>query len=74
MRKILAALTVAAFASPVFAQTPDFATADADSSGAVSWEELQAAWPGADEEKFKAADADQSGDLNENEFGTFSAS
>ena len=73
MKKTLAAIALVAFASPAFAQTPDFASVDADSSGAVSWEEAQAALPNATEDAFKAADADGSGDLNETEFASLSA-
>ncbi len=70
MRHILATLTVIAFASPALAQDKmlDFATIDADASGAVTWEEVQAAAPDMTEEAFKAADADASGDLSEEEF------
>lgn len=73
MKKTLAALAFVAFAFPAFAQSADFATVDADSSGAVSWEEVQAALPNVTEDQFRAADADGSGDLNETEFATLSA-
>lgn len=68
MNKILATLAVVAFASPAFAQGADFATADADGSGTVTWEEVQAALPDVTEEQFRAADADGSGDLSAEEF------
>jgi len=68
MNKILAALTVVAFASPAFAQAADFATVDANADGKVTWEEVQAAMPDATEDQFKTADADQSGDLSQEEF------
>jgi hypothetical protein len=74
MNRILATLAVLAFASPAFAQAaPDFATADADASGTVTWEELQAAAPNVTEDKFKAADADGSGDLSAEEFAAATA-
>jgi len=73
MKKFLATLSVVAFTAPAFAQAADFATADADSSGAVSWEEVQAALPDVTEEQFKAADADANGDLSEEEFATLTA-
>lgn len=73
MNKILATLAVVAFASPVFAQAADFATVDADASGTVTWEEVQAAMPDATQEAFTAADADASGDLSEEEFASLSA-
>lgn len=68
MNKILASLALVAFTLPAFAQTADFATVDADGSGTVTWEEVQAALPDATEEQFQAADADGSGDLSEEEF------
>ncbi|MBN9035067.1 MAG: hypothetical protein J0H53_03270 [Rhizobiales bacterium] len=67
MNKILAALAVATLASPAFAQAVDFATADADANGKVTWEEVQKAAPNVTEDQFKAADADQSGDLSQEE-------
>jgi hypothetical protein len=68
MRHILATLTLVAFTAPALAQAMDFATIDADASGTVTWEEVQAAAPDLTEEDFKAADADASGDLSEDEF------
>ena len=46
----------------------DFATVDADASGTVTWEEVQAALPDVTEDAYKAADADASGDLSAEEF------
>lgn len=70
MRHILATLAVVAFAAPALAQDQmlDFATIDADASGTVTWEEVQAAAPDVTEDTFKSADADASGDLSEEEF------
>jgi hypothetical protein len=68
MRHILATLTVVAFTAPALAQAMDFVTIDADASGTVTWEEVQAALPDLTEEAFTAADADGSGDLSEEEF------
>ena len=73
MKKILATLAVVAFASPAFAQMADFATVDADASGTVTWEEVQAALPDVTQEQYTAADADSSGDLSEEEFATLTA-
>ncbi len=71
MNKILATLVVVAFASPAFAQqATDFTTVDADASGTVTWEEVQAALPDVTEDQFKAADADSSGDLSSDEFAS----
>lgn len=70
MKKILATLSILAFTAPAMAQAADFATVDADGSGTVTWEEVQAAMPDVTEEQFQAADADDSGDLSEDEFAT----
>jgi len=72
MRHILATLTVVAFTAPALAQDMDFATVDADASGTVTWEEVQAALPDMAEEDFQTADADASGDLSEEEYAAIS--
>lgn len=72
MKKILATLSVVAFTAPAFAQGADFSTVDADGSGTVTWEEVQAALPDVTEEQFQGADADGSGDLSAEEFATLS--
>lgn len=66
MKKMLATMAIVAFAAPAFAQ--DFTTVDADASGTVTWEEVQAALPDITQEQFQAADADGSGDLSAEEF------
>ncbi|MCT8999054.1 hypothetical protein [Chelativorans intermedius] len=68
MKHLLIVIAAAGFAAPAFAQAADFATVDADQSGTVSMEELQAAMPDVTEEAFTAADTDGSGDLSEDEF------
>lgn len=68
MTRTLATLGLIVFAAPAFAQAADFATVDADASGAVTWEEVQAAIPDLTQDQFKAADADGSGDLSQDEF------
>lgn len=70
MKYLLAIITAVGLAAPAFAQAPDFATADADQDGAVTFEELQAVMPDVTQESFDAADADGSGDLSEEEFAT----
>ncbi|MEC5293612.1 hypothetical protein VSX64_24025 [Aurantimonas sp. C2-6-R+9] len=70
MKNILATLAILGFAAPAFAQAADFATVDADQSGTVTLEEVQAAMPDVTEDAFTAADADESGDLSEDEFAT----
>lgn len=73
MRHILATLTVVAFTAPALAQAAmDFATIDADASGTVTWEEVQASLPDVTEDQFKTADADASGDLSAEELATIS--
>lgn len=73
MKKLIAVFAIAGFATPVFAQAPDFASVDADQSGGVTLEEAQAAMAEVTEEQFQAADADQSGDLSEEEFAALVA-
>lgn len=73
MKKLLALLAVAGFTTPVLAQMADFATVDADQSGTVTLEEVQAIMPDVTEEQLQAADADQSGDLSEEEFQALSS-
>jgi hypothetical protein len=70
MKHILATLAVVAFTAPALAQMEmkDFATVDADASGSITWEEVQAALPDVTEDDYAAADADTSGDLSEEEF------
>ncbi len=75
MRKILALAATAAFAATLaaHAQTPDFATVDADASGEVSLEEMTAAGATVTQEEFTAADTDGSGGLNAEEFAAATA-
>ncbi|QYO76723.1 hypothetical protein [Devosia salina] len=62
----LIALTLAA--TPALAQTPlTFADVDADASGELSFEELQAVWPDITHDEFMAADLDMNGGLNADE-------
>ncbi|WP_173931343.1 EF-hand domain-containing protein [Chelativorans sp. Marseille-P2723] len=70
MKHLVTLLLAAGLAAPAFAQAPDFATVDADMSGGVTLEELQAVMPDTSEELFNAADTDGSGDLSEEEFAT----
>lgn len=79
MKKVILAAAALAVSAPLaFAQeatpAPDFATVDADKSGAVSMEEAKAAITTLTDEAYKAADADGSGDLNADEFAKLSAS
>ncbi len=70
MTKTFAAAAIAGlFASTAaFAAEADFASADANSDGAVTMEEVLAVMPGMTAEQFNAADADGSGTLSEEEF------
>jgi Ca2+-binding EF-hand superfamily protein len=69
MRLLVIALGAAClFVAPVLAQEIDFATVDADGSGLVSVEEIEAAGIELSEEEFAEADADADGYLNEEEF------
>nr|WP_314256665.1 hypothetical protein [uncultured Devosia sp.] len=75
MKKIvLSSLVVLGLTGAAFAQAAtDFATVDADASGAVSLLEAQTAWPDLTEEAFVSADADGSGDLSAEEYATLTA-
>ena len=77
MKKIiLSSLVVLGLSTAAFAQAAavDFATVDADASGAVSLEEAKVAWPDLADDAFTAADADASGDLSTEEFDALVAS
>lgn len=68
MKTVLAAVASLAMTLAAHAQTPDFATADADGNGTVSMEELKAVMPDVSEDKVKAADANGDGQLDEEEY------
>jgi len=55
-------------------QGMDFATVDADASGDITLEEVQAVVPDFSEELYGQADMDASGSLNEEEFNTLVSS
>lgn len=62
----LMALTI--LAAPALAQAPlTFAEVDLDTSGELSFEELQAAWPDLTQDEFMAADLDMNGALSADE-------
>jgi hypothetical protein len=68
-----AVMTLATGAFALDAATPDFATADADTSGGVSLAEAQAVWPDLTQEAFTAADANADGSLDQAEFDAYVA-
>lgn len=68
MRTVLAAIAVLTLTATAHAQTPDFATADADGNGVVTVEELKAVMPDVSEDKVKAADKNGDGQLDETEY------
>lgn len=69
MKKLLTLAAATTFVSTAaFAETPEFATVDADTDGVVTMEELKDALPDLDEAKAVAADADASGDFSEEEY------
>lgn len=68
MKKLLATLAIVGFTAPALAQAADFDSVDADASGTVSWEEVQAAMPEITEEEFQAADIDGTGELTAEQF------
>jgi opacity protein-like surface antigen len=66
MKKIALALAATlATAGAALAQAPE--VKDADGNGTFSLTEVQAAYPSATEEAFKAADTDASGELSADE-------
>lgn len=69
MKKILASLSlVALMGGHALAQSEDFTTADTNGDGVISFEEASAVIENLSEETYMAADADGSGDLNNDEF------
>ena len=82
MNKIMLSVTALAFStalSPAFAQDasvsiPDFATADADSSGGVSMAELEVALPGFEAEAFAQLDTNSDDELSQAEYAALAAS
>jgi Ca2+-binding EF-hand superfamily protein len=71
MKTLLAALAAAALTISA-AQAAELSEVDTDGNGTVSMEEAKAAMPDMTEEAFKAADADESGELNEEELAKLS--
>ena len=71
MKTLLAALAAAALTISA-AQAAELSEVDTDGNGTVSMEEAKAAMPDITEEAFKAADADESGELNEEELANLS--
>ncbi|HTJ57518.1 MAG TPA: EF-hand domain-containing protein [Devosiaceae bacterium] len=68
-------LVVASLATGALAQqkAPDFASADANKDGQVSYSELVIVVPTATQDQFNTADMDKSGGLSQTEFGGMSA-
>ncbi|RDE10307.1 EF-hand domain-containing protein [Pelagibacterium lacus] len=69
----LATLIGLSFAGGALAQDLDFATLDADGSGALTLEELQVAIPDLTAESFAMLDTDANGEISEEEFAALSA-
>jgi hypothetical protein len=72
MQKIVfSTLIVLGLSSAAFAQTPTtFADVDGDTSGELSFAELQVVWPDLSQAEFEAADADTSAGLNVSELNS----
>ncbi|WP_375450783.1 hypothetical protein [uncultured Devosia sp.] len=67
---IVSSLVVLGLSGAAFAQTPStFADVDADTSGELSFAELQAVWPDLSEDEFNTADVDVSAGLSTTELG-----
>ncbi len=74
MKKLMLTLVAVGFSSTAFAQAAvTFTSADADTSGGVTLEEAQVAWPDLTQEAFTAADTSQDGQLDQAEFDAFVA-
>ena len=74
MKKLIAALSIAAFTTAAYAESPAFSAADANADGVVSMEEAKAALPDVEEAKIVAADANNDGGLSEDEYTALTAS
>ncbi|MCY6383083.1 hypothetical protein [Hoeflea prorocentri] len=68
MKQLLLAMGFTAFSMAAYAQTVDFATADADGNGVVTMEEAQAAMPDVSPDAVAAADSDGDGVLTVSEY------
>jgi len=69
IKKSAAVACATAFLSTAaFAAEGDFAKADQDTDGALSYQEVLSVMPSLTAEQFKAADADGSGTLSQAEF------
>ena len=72
-KTVAVALTTAFLSTSALAADGDFMKADADTDGALSYQEVLAVMPGVTAEQFKAADADGNGTLSQAEFATISS-
>ena len=72
MKNLVLATTAIAVAAPILVVSAlaqaDMATVDVDGSGSVSFEEASTVMTGLTEDLFAAADADQDGELSQDEY------
>ena len=73
MTKILAVLSLMLFSTAALASTPSFTDADTDQNGVLSMEEVKAALPETADEAVTAADVNQDGSIDENEYAALTA-
>ncbi len=71
MKKFLAVLAVSLLTATA-AQAAEFGEVDTDADGAITLEEAVAAMPDLTEDAFAAADTDEDGSLNPDEFAAMS--
>ena len=73
MTKTLTVLSLMLFSTAALASTPSFADADTDQNGVLSMEEVKAALPETADEAVSAADVNQDGSIDENEYAALTA-
>lgn len=73
MKSIIAAFAITAITTAAFAAGPTFAEADTNADGVVNLEEAKVALPDMPEDQIVAADADNSGDLSQEEYEVLTA-
>ena len=73
MTKVFTVLSLMLFSTAALAAAPSFTDADTDQNGVLSMEEVKAALPEAADEAVTAADVNQDGSIDENEYAALTA-
>ncbi len=68
LKPLALVFTAALFTAPAMAAEGDFARADQNTDGALSYDEVIAVMPAMTADQFNAADADGNGSLSQAEF------